>query len=184
MLATKSPLLNLSEKLKNRTGQNVFLCYQCRKCSAGCPVAYAMDYTPAQLLEAIRLEMNEAVLKSKTPWMCASCQTCTTRCPQEIDIARVMDGLRSIALEVKIKPPLPDVAAFYRLMLANIFLFGRMYELGLIGMLKFATRQFTKDLGLGFKMFSKGKLRIFPVFSRSFLVKRIFFRTKLSERKK
>lgn len=176
--------LNFREELHTKAEQNLSACYQYKKCSAGCPVAYAMDYTPTQIIHLIGLGQKDLVLNSKTPWLCASCQTCTTRCPNEIDIAKVMDAIRSIALRSKVKIPLPDVAAFYQAALANIFLFGRLYELGLIGMLKFATRQFTKDLLLGFKMFSKGKLRIFPTFSRSFLVKRIFFRTKLSERKR
>ncbi|MHC4680967.1 MAG: 4Fe-4S dicluster domain-containing protein [Planctomycetota bacterium] len=72
------------------------LCYQYRKCAAGCPVSRAMDHAPAQL--SMRLGMDDFVLNSKTMWLCASCETCATRCPQDVDIAEVMDALKITAL--------------------------------------------------------------------------------------
>ena len=72
------------KSFQSTVGQNINLCYQCRKCSAGCPIVYEMDYTPTQIIQAIRLGMKDLVLKSKTIWLCTSCETCTTRCPQDI----------------------------------------------------------------------------------------------------
>ncbi len=88
----------------NESGQNVNLCYQCRKCAAGCAVSYAMDHTPAQLIHGMRLGMDDLVLNSKTMWLCASCETCTTRCPQDVDVAKVMDAVKITALHQGIKP--------------------------------------------------------------------------------
>ena len=143
------------------------LCYQCRKCSAGCPMSYAMDYTPAQLIHAIRLGQADLVLNSKTMWMCSSCQTCTTRCPQEVDIARIMDACRIEAVKRGIKAAVPSVQKFNNAALLNIRMFGRMYELGLISDLKMRTFQLFKDVGLGIKMFFHGKIPIFPSISPS-----------------
>ena len=78
------------------SGENLQACYQCQKCSAGCPVAYAMDILPNQILRHIQYDHRERVLSSKTVWICASCYTCSVRCPNNIDIAKIMDTLRSI----------------------------------------------------------------------------------------
>ncbi len=88
----------------NESGQNVNLCYQCRKCAAGCPVSYAMDHTLAQLIHGMRLGMDDLLLNSKTMWLYASCETCTTRCPQDVDVAKVMDAVKITALHQGIKP--------------------------------------------------------------------------------
>jgi heterodisulfide reductase subunit C len=141
-----------------------------------------MDYQPNQILHAIRLGLKELALNNKTIWLCASCETCTTRCPQEIDLVKVMDTLRSITLKLKIKPKIPDIASFYQIALSNIRSFGRMYELALIGKLKLATGKFTKDLTLGLKMFRKGKLKIFPRIIGFLTVKRIFSKVKKKEK--
>ncbi len=93
-----------AEYFFNESGQNVNLYYQCRKCAVGCPVSYAMDHTPAQLIHGMRLGMDDLVLKSKTMWLCVSCETCTTRCPQDVDVAMVMDAVKIIALHQGVKP--------------------------------------------------------------------------------
>ncbi|UCG57298.1 MAG: 4Fe-4S dicluster domain-containing protein [Phycisphaerales bacterium] len=173
----------LADAVFRESGQNVNLCYQCRKCAAGCPVSYAMDYRPAQLIHAIRLGADDLVLNSKTPWLCASCETCTTRCPQEVDVAKVMDAVKIIAVREGVKPPIPEVASFYRAALANIKKCGRMYELGMIVGLKLRTFDFFKDAGLGMKMFRKGKLKMIPSLTGARTTWKIFRRVKRFERK-
>ncbi|MBW1768645.1 MAG: hypothetical protein JRJ65_16565 [Deltaproteobacteria bacterium] len=64
----------LAEVEKN-SGVKVSACYQCKKCSAGCPVTFAMDYLPNQMLHMIQIGLKEEVLKSATIWVCASCET-------------------------------------------------------------------------------------------------------------
>ena len=173
----------LADAVLRESGQNVNLCYQCRKCAAGCPVSYAMDYKPAQLIHAIRLGMDDLVLASKTVWLCASCETCTTRCPQEVDVAKVMDAVKITALRRGIKPAIPQVASFYRAALANIKKCGRMYELGMIVGLKLRTLEFFKDAGLGMKMFRKGKLKMVPSLGGALTTLKIFQRVKRIEKR-
>ncbi|KPJ56015.1 MAG: hypothetical protein AMJ42_05840 [Deltaproteobacteria bacterium DG_8] len=71
-----------------RCGEDVGKCIQCGKCSSGCPLAVEMEYIPNQIMELIRLNQEEKVLTSNTFWFCASCQTCSIRCPHDIDIAK------------------------------------------------------------------------------------------------
>ena len=174
---------DFGEAVKSLSGLDVNWCYQCLKCASGCPISYAMDYTPTQLVHAIQLGLTDLVLNSKTIWLCASCQTCTTRCPQDVDLAGVMDAVRIIAQREKIKAKIPEVPVFYQSSLRNISFFGRMYELGLIVMLKLLNRSFTKDLGLGFRMLRKGKLNIFPSFRGALAARRIFSQVKAMEKK-
>ncbi len=171
----------LAEAVFSESGQNVNLCFQCGKCTAGCPVSYAMDYTPLQIIHAVRLGLDDLVFGSKTMWLCASCETCTTRCPQEVDVAKVMDAVKIIALRRGVRPAIPRVAAFYKAALGNIRNFGRMFELGMIMGLKLRTFDFFKDAGLGVKMLRKGKLRIIPSFAGARTTRRIFRRVKKLE---
>ncbi len=179
---TFTPSSELAEAVLRENGQNVNLCYQCGKCAAGCPVSYAMDYKPAQLMHAIRLGLDDLVFNSKTAWLCASCETCTTRCPQEVEVAEVMDAVKIIARRRRIKPAVPDVAAFHNAAMMNIKYLGRMYELGMIVDLKRRTFKFMKDAGLGMKMFKKGKLKMIPSITGARTTWRIFRRVKKIEK--
>ncbi len=83
------------------SGQNLFACYQCGNCTAGCPVSFAMDLGPHQVIRYTLLGLDSEVLASNTPWICASCLQCTSRCPKGLDIARIMEALRTIVLRKK-----------------------------------------------------------------------------------
>jgi len=79
------------------SGQDLLACNQCGKCSAGCPVVAAMDILPSQVIRMAQLGMED-VLECNTIWICASCLTCVTRCPKGVDLPRLMEALRQIAL--------------------------------------------------------------------------------------
>ena len=144
------------------SGEQVAACFQCQKCSAGCPVAYAMDILPNQLLRHIQYDHRERVLSSKTVWICASCYTCSVRCPNNIDIAKIMDTLRTLAIRYGIPPGEKDIPLFHSVFLNTIKSRGRIHELSLIVQLKSKTRDFLKDAGLGWKMYRKGKIKLLP----------------------
>ena len=84
-------------RVEEISGQDLLACNQCGKCSAGCPVVAAMDLLPSQVVRLAQLGMEE-VLESDTIWICASCLTCVTRCPKGVDLPRLMEALRQIAL--------------------------------------------------------------------------------------
>ena len=96
------------EKVKEISGQNINLCFQCGTCSAACPNAADIDMLPRQLMRRAQMGMADDVKAAKTPWVCVSCLSCTARCPRGIDIARVMEAIRLLSLRENIDYVHPD----------------------------------------------------------------------------
>ena len=167
-----------ADQIAKRCGENVFLCYQCRKCASGCPSRMFMDSTPTELMRFAQLGMADEAMKKNTIWYCLSCQTCSTRCPQDIDIAHVIDTMRIIVQERKIKADNNKLPLFNRLWMTMIRFMGRAYEAGLVGSLNFLTGRPTKDMALGIKMIMKGKLKLFPSFKKPFTTMKMFSRAR------
>ena len=166
---------DLARQIQRQCGENVFLCYQCQKCSSGCPVAEHFDLAPNQLIRAIQLGQKAMVLQSRTLWICAMCETCAVRCPHDINITKIMDVLKIMARSEGLASPLPSAVLFNQAALRGIRVFGKMYETGLMGELTLRQmvrgsldyKQFMRrDLPLALKMVKKGKLRIFPSFGK------------------
>jgi heterodisulfide reductase subunit C2 len=119
-------------------------CYQCGKCSAGCPLAGQMDILPNQLMRLVQMERLERALSCKAVWKCVSCMTCSTRCPKSVDCAGVMDTLRQEAVK-RGKAPRERLRTvlFQQAFLENIRRNGRLCEVELIG--AFKAGAFLKD---------------------------------------
>jgi heterodisulfide reductase subunit C2 len=122
-------------------------CYQCGKCSAGCPMAERMDLLPHQLVRLVQMGRLDRALRSEAIWKCVSCVTCSTRCPKSVDCAGIIDALRQMAVErgVASEERLRTVL-FQQAFLDNIRRNGRLCELELIG--TFKTKAFFKDKSL------------------------------------
>ena len=89
------------KKVEEISGEDLLSCYQCGKCSAGCPMAKDMDLLPNHIIRLMQLGLREEIAKANTIWMCASCTTCGVRCPRGVDLSRVMEALRALALRDK-----------------------------------------------------------------------------------
>jgi len=76
------------------SGENVSACYQCGKCSAGCPSVASMDLIPSQVMRCLQVGLEDDLARANTPWICASCEVCSVRCPRGIEVARIMEALR------------------------------------------------------------------------------------------
>ena len=142
------------------SGEDVSKCIQCGKCSAGCPISPEMDLQPNQVLRLIQMNDRDTVLRSSTLWLCASCQTCSVRCPDSIDIAKIMDALRKLSLEAGVTPGEEKVVKFDEIFLDTVRKRGRVHELELVMRYNLACRRPFKDAHLGPMMFSRGKLSL------------------------
>lgn len=94
---------NFVREVELISGQNLLACNQCGKCGAGCPVAHALDALPNAILRLAQLGLED-VLETQTIWICAACQTCVSRCPKGVDVPRVMEALRTIAMQRNLRP--------------------------------------------------------------------------------
>ncbi len=155
----------LRKKIEELSRQKITACFQCEKCTNGCPVAFAMDIAPHKVMRLLHLGLVDGVLHSDTIWVCASCETCSTRCPNDIDIARIMDTLRQMSRREGVKPSQSSVLAFHSAFLSSIRKHGRVNETetavnyalrsgGLRGLLGQA--------GFGLAMFTRGKIKLLP----------------------
>ena len=156
----------LAQRVQEELGQNVYLCYQCIKCASGCPVAEFFDWQPNQIMRALQLGQEQIALHAQTPWLCASCQTCTTRCPQGLDITAIMEFLTREALENGISPPVSEVDIFNQAFMREVRLWGRAFELGLMAEMKLRTGDIMGDMDLGVKMIRRNKLPFLPSLAR------------------
>lgn len=91
----------LLEKVEALSQQDLYACYQCGTCSAGCPFASQMDLLPEKIIRHVLFGMSD-VLDSNAIWLCASCYLCAERCPRDIDVPRIMEALRQIHLRRKV----------------------------------------------------------------------------------
>jgi heterodisulfide reductase subunit C2 len=162
----------LSEVIRN-SGERPQNCFQCQKCSAGCPVNFAMDILPNQVFRHIQYGHRQKVLSSKTIWLCASCYACSVRCPNNIDIARIMDALRNMSCQSGVVPGEMDISLFHKFFLSLIKFSGRTYEPG-FGLYKIRTGGLSGMMGWAVRLFLKGKIGVIPTFHGGRELRRLF----------
>jgi len=95
-------------KVKELSGQNLQLCYQCGLCTGGCPAAANMDISPRQIIELARLGLEEEIANSKTVWICASCLNCDVNCPRGVNISKIMEAIRLLTLRKNVDQVRPE----------------------------------------------------------------------------
>ena len=159
-------------------------CYQCGKCSAGCPRSEQMDILPSTIIRLIQYDEVKKAASAESVWQCVACLTCSTRCPKTVNIAGVMDALKEISLEKKcVHPKMKRTVAFQRSFLNTIRRNGRVNEIEMVAEYKIRgflgdgnPMQAMKDAELGLPMLLRNKLHLklgSPVKNKA-LVKRIF----------
>ena len=151
-------------EVQHRLGQKAAICYQCGKCTAGCPMAWDMDLAPNQVVRAVQRGRRGLALSCKSIWVCAGCETCSTRCPKEFDIARLMDVLRGMSLEAGLQcPEAQDIIDFHKSFLNSVRRHGRPSEPELVAEYKLRSGHFFQDSINAARMALLGKLRPLPV---------------------
>jgi len=153
---------SLAGELKALTGKNVAACYQCGKCSAGCPMAEEMPLKTHQMLRLAQLDEREKLLSNESPWLCLTCETCTARCPNEVDPARLIDGLRELVFRADPNKAPRRLRAFHQAFLEQIRSHGRVFEFGLVADYKLRTGALFNDVLNAPGMFFRGKLALAP----------------------
>jgi heterodisulfide reductase subunit C len=153
--------LRFLKEMEEKTGENIGACYQCYRCTNGCPALPEMDIQPHRMIRYVILGERDRALGSKTIWSCLQCATCSIRCPNDIDIARVFDTLRKIAVsEGKAKDL--DTWIFDELFLDSVKKHGRLYEMEAILKYKLEKKNFFEDTKMGLGMMLKGRMGLFP----------------------
>lgn len=166
------------DQVNTLSDQVIQLCYHCHKCTAGCPVADQMDYGPDRILRMVQLGEKETLLTSKDIWVCVACETCGSRCPNEINAARVLGALREIAYLENAAIAVPDAVKFHRIFLGLVQNMGRMHEVSLLALHKLWTFNLLSDLPAGARLIMMGKVPFIPQMIKGHAeVKRIFAAT-------
>ena len=153
-------------EVEKLSGQKVSACFQCEKCTNGCPVAFAMDIVPHKLIRSVHLGLKDLILKSDTIWVCASCETCNTRCPNGIGIAHIMDTLRQMSQREGVPASKKNVPVFHKTFLGSTKRWGRVHE----GEMAAIYTLRTEGLGglikqgktHGITLLLKGKMKLMP----------------------
>ena len=152
----------LAGEMKNRTGLNPARCYQCGKCSAGCPMAEETALRPHDVMRLVNTGQRERLLDDESIWLCLTCETCSARCPNGCDPARTIDALREMAMAEDPGSVPRRIGAFHRSFLDQIRLTGRSFELGLVAEYKLRTGALFQDVTAVPGMVARGKLGFIP----------------------
>jgi heterodisulfide reductase subunit C len=161
-------------EVSERSGQNLHACYQCRRCAAGCPVGAESGVTPDRLIRMIVLGDEEGAIENLLVWKCLACYTCGTRCPNNIQTARITETLKQMSKAAHRTPLLPKVAAFHGAFVKAAGQAGRFNELVGMGMyemqaaaselkrggLKAALAELGSQMKLGAAMTKKGRMHL------------------------
>ena len=168
------PVQSLAQEVARRSGQNLLACYQCRRCAAGCPVGKESGVTPDRLIRLLLLGDEQAAIDNLLVWKCLACYTCGTRCPNDIQTARITEVLKQISKSQHREPLVPKVAAFHGAFVKAVGQAGRFNELVGMGMyetqaalgefkrggLKAALAEVMTQAKLGQAMQKKGRMHL------------------------
>lgn len=121
-----------------------------------------MDMGPRQVMRAVQLGLKQHVLSAGSIWLCLQCQVCSARCPMEIDVARVMESLRLLAILERHPGAERDIEVFHQAFLEVVKRHGRVQELELGALYNLRSGHLTANVGLLPRLFSRGKLTVLP----------------------
>lgn len=162
------PSSDFLKKAEAESGVNISACYGCKKCSNGCPLTFAMDYHPYQVVRYVQFGLVEKLKNSDTIWVCSACQTCVTRCPNDVDLPRMMDYLKETVAKEKRSITQKKTLIFHQSFLREIKARGRIFETGLMTRYMLKSGEFLnpsmaiKHGLLGVAMLRRGRLPFLP----------------------
>jgi heterodisulfide reductase subunit C len=167
------------------SGVDLSICFQCKKCTSGCPVSKLVTSGPSEIMRRLHLDAGDEILESDILWMCVSCETCSARCPMGIDVAAVMDALRQLAMARGASKQKGNVPLFNSAFLKTVQMFGRTYDIAMITAYKLGTLKLMDDTEKFPTMLKKRKISLLPSFAGDRkTTKRIFKKAKERKEKK
>jgi heterodisulfide reductase subunit C len=125
-------------------------------------VAPWADLPPHSVVRIAREGSVTDLLACRMIWLCASCVTCSTRCPNKVPVAELMDALRQEANARGVACALPDIRTSYAAFLDEIRRRGRLHEVSFINRYKWRSGHWLQDARLGAALFLRGKLKMWP----------------------
>ncbi|MGD0781102.1 MAG: 4Fe-4S dicluster domain-containing protein [Dehalococcoidales bacterium] len=158
----QSPGKSLRSVVEQRAEVDLSSCYQCKKCSIGCPVTGLVISPPAEIIRRLQLGAGDELLQTDLVWTCLSCETCYARCPNEINFAGIIDALRAVSLEKGLAKPKGNSPLFNRRFLDTVKSYGRAYDLQMIVAYKLGTGKLMDDMEKFPEMLKKGKIAVLP----------------------
>lgn len=156
---------DFTRKVEEASGQDISTCYQCGNCTAGCPAGFVYDRQVNQIMRAVQLGLKEQALGSASLWYCLSCSICTMRCPNNIDVAAVMEVLRHMAREEG-HVTVPRMDKFWLSFMDTVRAFGRVYEIGTMSLYMLRSLRMNTDLDLAMPALAHRKLPFVPHLSK------------------
>jgi heterodisulfide reductase subunit C len=152
----------LAAYVRRTANINVARCYQCGKCSAGCPMGPEMALPPHDIMRLTLADDRARLFAGDSLWLCLTCETCSARCPKDVDPARVIDALRELAAAEGAGHAPRNVRAFHEAFLEQIRATGRLSEVGLILQYKLRSGALLQDVAVAPAMLRRGKLPLRP----------------------
>lgn len=164
-----------AQSIARETGIRIASCYQCLRCSNSCPVSTFMDFKPHQVVRLVQLGRRETLMGASTFWVCLSCEMCTTYCPNEIDVAGLMNHLKNAVVSSRRRPAEYEIAAFQEVFIDVLKQHGRINDVQLMQRFMLKTllhghapslEAVRQDLALALDLYKRDRLRLLPERSR------------------
>ena len=155
--------MSFRHEIEAISGYKTSICFQCSKCSAGCPMADLMDLKTAQVMHSIRLNREDVVLNCRAIWMCVGCETCSARCPQQVEPADAMNAARILALRKGIKPSVEEIGLYYKIFVGSMWLNGKIHDLTVVGLTSLLSGRIIQDIPLAIQFLLHGRVKLPPI---------------------
>lgn len=135
-----------------------------------------MDIKPHQVVRDVLLGQRESLLACSSIWVCVSCEMCSTYCPNQIDVAALMNRLKNMVMELERIPAEPIIAAFHEVFIDVLGKHGRINELQLMHRFQLkalrhgyrpAREEIIRDLSLTLELVRRKRLKLLPERTRA-----------------
>ena len=126
-------------------------------------MAGQMDLKTAQVMHSIRLNREDVVLNCRAIWLCVGCETCSARCPQQVEPADVMNAARILALRKGIRPSIREVGIYYNAFVSSMWLNGKIHDISVVAATALLTGSIISEIPLALRLLVRGRVKLPPI---------------------